>query len=172
MIGTRSPGYNLHLVPSLGSIHRPHRRIQSEFASVDPLRVGIFFDQGSVRVKELPACDSGDSEDLVPCYDVKNATSTDLSLGEGTSDRQCGRTNMGRLRKQPQHQSQQQQQQLCLIPPPDEYRVPPRWPSSRDNVWLGNMKLAPQSTLSGTRLIRFLTLRFQLLFYYYSLLYV
>mgnify|MGYP002776913305 FL=1 len=138
MIGTRSPGYNLQLVPSLGSIHRPYRRIQAEFLNVDPLRVGIF-DQGSVRVKELPACDPGE-DDLVPCYN-KNATS--LSFGEGNSDRQCIQPSMGKLRQQ------------CLIPSPDEYRIPPRWPSSRDNVWLGNMKFASQSTLSGTRLIRF-----------------
>ncbi|KAI5064903.1 hypothetical protein GOP47_0019598 [Adiantum capillus-veneris] len=42
----------------------------------------------------------------------------------------------------------------CLIPPPDEYKLPPRWPESRKGAWHSNMKFVEQLGLSGRRLAR------------------
>eukprot|EP00250_Pteridium_aquilinum_P020288 c24771_g2_i1 orf=571-1170(+) len=66
MLGSRSPVYNLRLVPTLGT-YRSYRRLQAEVI-VDPFKGGIF-GQGSVRMKELPSCDSC-TEDYVPCYSL------------------------------------------------------------------------------------------------------
>ena len=123
MLGTRSPRYNLKLVPSLGTIHRPHRRIQEDIV-LDTFKGGVF-DHDSVRMKELPACDVVE-EDFVPCYKM---------LGE-SNDRHC------EIRKQ------------CLIPPPNGYKIPPRWPASSNGVWNGNIKFTGQLGLSGERLTR------------------
>lgn len=122
MLGARNTRYNLQLVPSLGTPHRPHRRIQ-EAIVLDPFKGGVF-DHGSVRMKEFPSCDAAE-EDSVPCY---NSLLLD--------DRHCERGKQ------------------CLIPPPNGYKIPPRWPRSQDNVWHGNMKFTERLRLSGSGIAR------------------
>ncbi|MCO5568506.1 hypothetical protein L7F22_022205 [Adiantum nelumboides] len=130
MLGSRSRAYNLRLVPTLG-IYRSHRRLQAEVV-VDPFRGGIF-GHGSVRMKELPSCDSS-FEDYVPCYEQDAE-----SLAEFNQERHCETSN---------------RREQCLIPPPEEYRLPPRWPESRKGAWHANMKFVEQLGLSGRRLAR------------------
>lgn len=130
MLGSRSRAYNLRLVPTLG-VYRSHRRLQAEVV-VNPFKGGIF-GQGSVRMKELPSCDSS-FEDYVPCYDQDAG-----SLAEVRHERQCQASSS---RKQ------------CLIPPPDNYKVPLRWPESSNGVWHSNVKFVDQLGLSGRRLAR------------------
>ncbi|KAH7276648.1 hypothetical protein KP509_39G016300 [Ceratopteris richardii] len=121
MLGSRNGAYDLSLVPTLG-IYRSHRRLQAELI-VDPFKGGIF-GKGTVRMKELPICESS-YEHYVPCYERDSSFS---------SERSCQTTS---------------RKKQCLVPPPDDYRIPPRWPQSRNMIWRGNMKLAADSGLSG-----------------------
>lgn len=134
MFSSRSPAYNLRLVPTLG-IYRSYRRLQVEVV-VDPFKGGIF-GHGSVRMKELPSCDSS-TEDYVPCYSPLAEQDAGFVAGQSI-DRHCEAPNK---RKQ------------CVVPPPEEYRVPLRWPASRDGVWRENMKFVDQFGLTGSRLAR------------------
>ncbi|KAM0885993.1 hypothetical protein ACQ4PT_029978 [Festuca glaucescens] len=38
---------------------------------------------------------------------------------------------------------------FCLVPPPNEYKIPLRWPTSRDNVWRSNVNHSRLSEVKG-----------------------
>lgn len=134
MFGSRSPAYKLRLVPTLG-IYRSYRRLQADVV-VTPFKAGIF-GYGSVRMKELPSCDML-MEDYVPCYRALAQQDSDSVYAQNT-ERHC----------EPPGKRKQ-----CLMPPPEDYRVPLRWPASRDGVWRSNMKFHDQFGLTGRRLAR------------------
>ncbi|XP_031274981.1 probable pectin methyltransferase QUA2 isoform X2 [Pistacia vera] len=86
---------------------------------------------GSPRSKELEFC-SQDAENYVPCFNL----SQNLALGfaDGNElDRHCE----GRSR------------QNCLVLPPVNYRIPLRWPTGRDVIWVANVKITAQEVLSS-----------------------
>ncbi|XP_042387885.1 probable methyltransferase PMT3 isoform X1 [Zingiber officinale] len=76
--------------------------------------------------KSFPVCDDRHSE-LIPCLDrnfiYQSRLKLDLSLMEHY-ERHC---------------PQSERRFNCLIPPPSEYKVPIKWPRSRDEVWKANI---------------------------------
>lgn len=136
ILGSGGPVRTLRLVPTLG-MYRSYRRLQQEVV-LDPFKGGIF-GQGTVRLKELRACQGILEEDYVPCYNSSLSYDTAFRYAE-EYDRHCGLP----ARRKP-----------CLTQPPDDYKVPLRWPASRDCIWGGNMKFNDgQMSLTGMRTSR------------------
>ncbi|GAV76649.1 Methyltransf_29 domain-containing protein, partial [Cephalotus follicularis] len=88
--------------------------------------------------QELDFC-SPESENYVPCFNVSGKL--DLGYSEGNEyDRHCENG----LRKN------------CLVLPPSKYRVPLRWPTGRDVIWVANVKITAQEVLSSASLLSLL----------------
>lgn len=105
------------------SIRRAHPRL--------PLRLR-FGDQGTqsfpagLVVSSIPVCDARHSE-LIPCLD--RGLHYQLRL----------RLNLSLMEHYERHCPPAPRRLNCLIPPPDGYQVPIRWPRSRDEVWKANI---------------------------------
>ncbi|XP_065848283.1 probable pectin methyltransferase QUA2 [Euphorbia lathyris] len=111
-----------------------YRRLQEQLVS-DLWDIGEL-SLGSSRLKEVEFC-SQDSENYVPCFNV----SENLALGSSDGneiDRYCG----------------QGSRQSCLVLPPVNYRVPLRWPTGRDVIWVSNVKITAQEVLSSGSLTK------------------
>ncbi|CAN6466801.1 unnamed protein product [Victoria cruziana] len=110
-------------------LYRSYRRLQQQivqdFSDVGVLSLGL------ARHKDLEFCPP-ELEDFVPCF---NAT---LNPEEGSTDgRQYDRFCYSRSKEN------------CLILPPKDYRVPLRWPASRDVIWSMNVKITPEEVVSS-----------------------
>ncbi|KAL5705218.1 putative pectin methyltransferase qua2 [Ranunculus cassubicifolius] len=119
---------------SRGYIFKSYSRIQERLLS-DMVDIGEL-SQGATRLKELEFC-SPEYENNVPCYNVLENT----TLGDSAStayDRQCGSGS----------------RQSCLVLPPRNYRVPLRWPTGRDVIWVANVKITAQQVLTSGSLTK------------------
>ncbi|CAM6128589.1 unnamed protein product [Calypogeia fissa] len=79
-----------------------------------------------VTLKSFPVCSQEYSE-LIPCLDQPTQKKLKMKLNHSVMEhyeRHCP----------PSHHRLN-----CLIPPPPNYRVPIRWPESRDEVWQANI---------------------------------
>ncbi|KAK4479823.1 hypothetical protein RD792_015363 [Penstemon davidsonii] len=87
---------------------------------------------GASRVNDFALCGK-ERENYVPCYNVSANLLAGLKDGE-EFDRHC------ELSRDQQH---------CLVRPPKDYKIPLLWPSGRDVVWSGNVKLSKDQFLSS-----------------------
>lgn len=76
--------------------------------------------------KSLPICDTRHSE-LIPCLDRHLIYQLKLKL------------NLTLMEHYERHCPPAQRRYNCLIPPPSGYKIPIRWPESRDEVWKANI---------------------------------
>ncbi|CAN6220323.1 unnamed protein product [Urochloa humidicola] len=81
---------------------------------------------GDLVLSSIPVCDARYSE-LIPCLD--RALHYRLRL----------RLNLSLMEHYERHCPSASRRLNCLIPPPDGYQVPIRWPRSRDEVWKANI---------------------------------
>ncbi|XP_050384021.1 probable methyltransferase PMT9 [Argentina anserina] len=77
-------------------------------------------------LKSIPICDVQFSE-LIPCLDRSQHYQLKLKL------------NLTLMEHYERHCPPPQRRFNCLIPPPFGYKVPVRWPASRDEVWKANI---------------------------------
>ncbi|KAM7253285.1 hypothetical protein ACFE04_025903 [Oxalis oulophora] len=114
---------------SRGHIFRGYRRLQEQLVS-DLWDIGEI-SLGSSRLKELEFC-SPDSENYVPCFNTTGNLALGLKKGDEV-DRNCG----------------DELKQDCLVLPPVNYKIPFRWPTGRDIIWVANVKITAQQVLSS-----------------------
>ncbi|KAL8030276.1 hypothetical protein ABFX02_14G276000 [Erythranthe guttata] len=119
---------------SRGQIFRGYRRLQEQVVT-DLYEIGEL-SLGFSRMRELEYC-SMESLNYVPCFNVSENLALGLSDGE-EFDRHCGPGS----------------KQSCLVLPPLNYRIPLRWPSGRDVIWLANVNITAQEVLSSGSLTR------------------
>ncbi|KAJ6336147.1 hypothetical protein OIU78_012704 [Salix suchowensis] len=82
--------------------------------------------QDGVMLKSIPVCDDGHSE-LIPCLDRNLIYQTRLKL------------DLSLMEHYERHCPVPERRFNCLIPPPPGYKVPIKWPKSRDVVWIENI---------------------------------
>ncbi|KAK7351188.1 hypothetical protein VNO77_10456 [Canavalia gladiata] len=119
---------------SRGHIYHGYRRLQEKLV-LDLLDIGEISYAPS-RLKELEFCPQ-EFENYVPCFNV----SDNLALGysDGNEfDRQCDHEH----------------RQNCLVLSPRNYRIPLRWPTGRDVIWVANVKITAQEVLSSGSLTK------------------
>ncbi|KAK6117069.1 hypothetical protein DH2020_049212 [Rehmannia glutinosa] len=91
-----------------------------------PFKFGLDDGEDGFTPKSFPVCDDRHSE-LIPCLDrhliYQMRLKLDLSLMEHY-ERHCPLP---------------ERRYNCLIPPPPGYKVPIKWPKSRDEVWKANI---------------------------------
>ncbi|XP_039116784.1 probable methyltransferase PMT3 [Dioscorea cayenensis subsp. rotundata] len=89
----------------------------------------IFGSEGgadSALPKSFPVCDDRHSE-LIPCLDRNLIYQTRLKL------------DLSLMEHYERHCPQPERRYNCLIPPPAGYKIPIKWPKSRDEVWQANI---------------------------------
>ncbi|KAL5055246.1 hypothetical protein RYX36_035928 [Vicia faba] len=111
-------------------IYTNYRRIKERVA-VDYLELKSV-SSGGLRQKELGLCGK-ERENFVPCHNVSDNLVSGFEQGEEL-DRHC-------------HVLKEEDQ--CLVRPPKEYKIPLRWPSGRDIIWSGNVKITKDQFLSS-----------------------
>ncbi|XP_009372838.1 LOW QUALITY PROTEIN: probable pectin methyltransferase QUA2 [Pyrus x bretschneideri] len=119
---------------SRGRIHHGYRRLQEQLVS-DLWHIGEL-SLGSSRLKDLEFCPQ-EYENNVPCFNVSENLA--LGLTDGNEyDRHC----------------ENGMRQNCLVLPPVNYKIPLRWPTGRDVIWVGNVKITAQEVLSSGSLTK------------------
>ncbi|KAJ0694753.1 putative sterol 24-C-methyltransferase [Helianthus annuus] len=113
---------------------RGYRRLQEQLVS-DLWDIGEL-SLGANKVKESEFC-SPEFENFVPCFNTTE--NLELGLTEGKEfDRRCGPMS----------------KQNCLILAPPKYKVPHRWPTGRDVIWIDNVKITAHEVLSSGSLTK------------------
>ncbi|KAK7353056.1 hypothetical protein VNO80_18489 [Phaseolus coccineus] len=119
---------------SRGHIYHGYRRLHEQLVS-DLLDIGEI-SYAPTRLKELEFCYK-EFENYVPCFNVSDNLALGFSDGN-EFDRQCG------------HELRQD----CLSLSPPNYKIPLRWPTGRDIIWVANVKLTAQEVLSSGSLTK------------------
>ncbi|XP_018627099.1 probable methyltransferase PMT5 isoform X2 [Nicotiana tomentosiformis] len=87
---------------------------------------------GANRIKDIGFCGK-ERENYVPCYNVSANLLAGLKDGE-EFDRNC------ELSREHPH---------CLVHPPKDYKIPMTWPTGRDIIWSGIVRLTKDQFLSS-----------------------
>ncbi|CAK8577306.1 unnamed protein product [Lathyrus sativus] len=111
-------------------IYTNYRRIKERVA-VDYLELKSV-SSGGLRQKELGLCGK-ERENFVPCHNITANLASGFEQGEEL-DRHC---------------QVLMEEDQCLVRPPKEYKIPLRWPSGRDIIWSGNVKITKDQFLSS-----------------------
>ncbi|KAK9107291.1 hypothetical protein Syun_023302 [Stephania yunnanensis] len=110
--------------------YKNYRRLKeqatSDFLEIRSLSLGI------ARSREFDLCGK-ERENFVPCYNVSANLAAGLHDGN-EFDRRCEKTLVGLG---------------CLVRPPKDYKIPLRWPSGKDVIWSGNVKITKDQFLSS-----------------------
>ncbi|KAJ8750243.1 hypothetical protein K2173_014158 [Erythroxylum novogranatense] len=85
-----------------------------------------FIDDQEHHTQSIPICDTKYSE-LIPCLDRNLIYQLKLKL------------NLALMEHYERHCPSPERRLNCLIPPPVGYKIPIRWPESRDEVWKVNI---------------------------------
>ena len=88
--------------------------------------------QGVSRQREFDLCGK-ERENFVPCYNVSASLLAGFKDGE-EFDRHCELLV---------------EAERCLVRPPKEYKIPLQWPTARDVIWSGNVKITKNQFLSS-----------------------
>ncbi|KAL8533659.1 hypothetical protein ACS0TY_009890 [Phlomoides rotata] len=151
IIGPRPPPFNwvllclvtvLVLIALLGSssneigtadtvrsdIYKPYSKLKDQ-AIRDYLELKTL---GTNPLKDFDLCGK-ERESYVPCYNVSANVLAGFKDGE-EFDRHC---------------EDSQVKQYCLVRPPKDYKIPLTWPTGRDVIWSGNVKLSKDQFLSS-----------------------
>lgn len=87
---------------------------------------------GANPSKDFDLCGK-ERESYVPCYNVSANLLAGFKDGE-EFDRHC---------------EVSRERQYCLVRPPKDYKIPLTWPSGRDVIWSGNVRLSKDQFLSS-----------------------
>ena len=109
-------------------IFHGYRRLQEQLVS-DLWDIGEI-SLGASRLKELEFC-SPELENHVPCFNSSE-------IQDGACDRHCEPSSW----------------ENCLVQPPLNYKIPLRWPTGRDVIWVTNVKITAQEVLSSGSLTK------------------
>ncbi|PON94779.1 putative methyltransferase PMT [Trema orientale] len=86
----------------------------------------IFDGEDGITPKSFPVCDGRHSE-LIPCLDRNLIYQMRLKL------------DLSLMEHYERHCPPPERRYNCLIPPPPGYKIPIKWPKSRDEVWKANI---------------------------------
>ncbi|KAK6921927.1 putative S-adenosyl-L-methionine-dependent methyltransferase [Dillenia turbinata] len=124
-----SNAFNSATPAQVPSIYTSYRRLKEQ-AVVDYLDLKSL--SGVQSLNELTLCGK-ERENYVPCYNVSANLLAGYKDGE-EFDRHCD-VSHSRCR--------------CLVRTPKEYKIPLRWPTGRDIIWSGNVKISKDQFLSS-----------------------
>ncbi|XP_047329598.1 probable pectin methyltransferase QUA2 [Impatiens glandulifera] len=111
-----------------------HKRIQEQLL-LDLRDIGDI-SHGNAKFKELDFCPK-ETENHVPCFN--STENLALGLNKGVEyDRLC----------------RQGLKTNCLVLPPVNYKIPLRWPTGKDVIWVANVKITAQEVLSSGSLTK------------------
>ncbi|KAF6171424.1 hypothetical protein GIB67_009565, partial [Kingdonia uniflora] len=123
----------------VADIYKNYRRLKEQ-ARNDFLEIRSL-SSGLSRSRELELCGK-EKENYVPCYNVSASVLAGFNDGEEFG-RHCDVSRVG---------------YRCLVRPLKDYNIPLRWPSGRDVIWSGNVKIAKDQFLASGSLTKRLML--------------
>lgn len=112
------------------SVYTNYRRLKEQ-AAIDYYDLRAI-SSGLNHQRELNLCGK-DTEHFVPCYNITVNSLAGFVDGE-QYDRHCELA---------------QDRERCLIRPPKDYKIPLKWPTGRDVIWSGNVKITKDQFLSS-----------------------
>ncbi|KAF3662780.1 putative methyltransferase PMT5 [Capsicum annuum] len=130
LLGSSSTTFDLVTSSAKPDIYTNYRKLKEQ-ARNDYLELKSI-SLGANRIKDVGLCGK-ERENYVPCYNVSANLFAGFKDGE-EFDRHCELS---------------QEYQDCLVRPPKEYKTPLTWPSGRDVIWSGNVKLTKDQFLSS-----------------------
>ncbi|KAE8682192.1 putative pectin methyltransferase QUA2 [Hibiscus syriacus] len=119
---------------SRGYIFHSYRRLQEHLVS-DLWDIGEL-SLGASKMKELEFCPE-ELENYIPCFN--DSEDLDSGFSDGNEDDQVCRPGS---------------RQSCLVLPPLNYKIPLRWPTGRDIIWVANVKITGQEVFSSGSLTK------------------
>ncbi|KAL2323422.1 hypothetical protein Fmac_027801 [Flemingia macrophylla] len=99
---------------------------ESGSSSIEHGSKSLKFGHESTIPKTIPVCDDRHSE-LIPCLDRNFLYQTRLKL------------DLTLMEHYERHCPMPERRYNCLIPPPPGYKIPIKWPKSRDQIWRANI---------------------------------
>ncbi|KAG9134327.1 hypothetical protein Leryth_024991 [Lithospermum erythrorhizon] len=131
LLGSSSSiAFDLGISGSLRDQYSNYRRLKEHEASDYLQFKSLSFNAN--RLADIGLCGKN-REFYVPCYNVSANLLAGYKDGE-EFDRHCEAS---------------QDQQHCLVRPPKDYKIPLSWPTGRDIIWSGNVKLSKEQFLSS-----------------------
>ncbi|CAM6014068.1 unnamed protein product [Sphagnum balticum] len=120
--------FRYHRLHNKNKLIRKERFSDDDDAGGGPDDSSSSDDEGTddLPLKSIPVCDS-QYTDLIPCLDRRLLTQMKIKL------------NTSLMEHYERHCPPPERRLNCLIPPPPNYKVPIRWPASRDEVWQANV---------------------------------
>ncbi|XP_059447413.1 LOW QUALITY PROTEIN: probable methyltransferase PMT5 [Corylus avellana] len=112
-------------------VYLNYRRLKEQTA-VDYLELKSL-SVGASRQRELGLCGK-ERENYVPCHNV----SANLLVGFKKDGEEFDR-----------HCEVSRERERCLVRPPKDYKTPLKWPTGRDVIWSGNVKITKDQFLSS-----------------------
>lgn len=112
---------------SRGNIFRGYRRLQEQLIT-DLTDIGVL-SRGLAKLKEVEYCPE-EHENYVPCFNISENLASGYSEGN-EYERRC---HYGSAK-------------YCSVLPPKNYRIPLRWPTGRDFIWIENVRITAQEVL-------------------------
>ncbi|PIN06296.1 hypothetical protein CDL12_21152 [Handroanthus impetiginosus] len=105
---------------------RSLRKLGSSYLDESSVKLGLDDGEDGVILKSFPVCDDRHSE-LIPCLDRNLIYQMRLNL------------DLSLMEHYERHCPLPERRYNCLIPPPPGYKIPIKWPKSRDEVWKANI---------------------------------
>lgn len=128
LLGSSSNEINTMADTVRSDIYKPYKKVKDQ-AMRDYLELRNL---GNNPLKDFDLCGK-ERENYVPCYNVSANVLAGFKDGE-EFDRHCEDSEV---------------KQYCLIRPPKDYKTPLTWPTGRDVIWSGNVKLSKDQFLSS-----------------------
>ncbi|KAM0005284.1 putative S-adenosyl-L-methionine-dependent methyltransferase [Helianthus debilis subsp. tardiflorus] len=116
-----------------GSYRRLQEQLVSDLWDIGELSLGA---SRTKETKETEFCPI-ECENHIPCFNISENLESGLTQGQ-QQDRHCGPTS----------------KQNCLVLAPSGYKIPHRWPTGRDVIWIDNVKINAQEVLSSGSLTK------------------
>ncbi|XP_054803754.1 probable methyltransferase PMT7 [Prosopis cineraria] len=128
-----------------GSVHVPQHPSSSSSIPPSPLGTSRFSNKVALTYRKTPLLISNTGMDVcpltfneyIPCHDASYVATLLPKL------------DLSRREELDRHCPPLEKRLFCLIPPPKDYKMPIRWPISRDYVWRSNINHAHLAEVKG-----------------------
>ncbi|CAM8880799.1 unnamed protein product [Rhodiola kirilowii] len=131
LFGNNSPVYISQLDSSSSSTSSPDSQVFSNVVALTKRRTPLIISPAGVDVCPL------EFNEYIPCHDIAYINTLLPKL------------DVSRKEELERHCPPMEERLFCLVPPPKDYKIPIRWPVSRDYVWRSNVNHTRLAEVKG-----------------------
>ncbi|KAL8467566.1 hypothetical protein ACS0TY_030986 [Phlomoides rotata] len=119
--------------------------VQQQEAPDSPLGSGVFRNRVSLTYRTVPLSIPGTGMNICPLTYNEYIPCHDLSYMKEL----LSKLDLSRKEELERHCPPVNRRLFCLVPPPVDYKIPIRWPTSRDYVWRSNVNHSHLAEVKG-----------------------